>query len=262
VAGIFDGMSALKEVTVMDKSNITFVKNTFKDCPLLEKLTVGDCNVVFATGTNEYTSATIINNCPNFQTIDITKADATFNKYSFASDKTIKNLLMGEGNTYIFKEDSFRHSVLEEVILPDNSNVTLDKKCFAETLTIKYIYVGKNCIANGQIGDDTTNTSIFGGNAYLNKVVLMEGINYISKWSLSTKKTNDTSAYKDYKTLSDLYIYAHSETIRFNSEAFNDRTNGDFKVYLYTINPNITSITSTSNYVIYRDCHMLTKREL
>ena len=245
-AGVFDSMENLKEVVIMDRANVTFVKNTFKNCPLLEKLTIGDCDVVFAQGGGENQATNIVNNCPMLTTIDISKANATFNNYSFASDKTVKHLLMGENKTYFFGTDSFRHSVLEEVILPDNSNVTLQQKCFAETETIKYVYVGKNCIANGKIGDDNSHKSIFGGNSYLSKVVLMEGINYIGQWSLSTKKPGNL-----YQPLCDLVVYAHSETFSFHNEAFNDRA-GNYTVYIYSANPNITNATSSSNYVIYK----------
>ena len=244
--GVFDGMQSLKEVVIMDRANISFIKNNFKDCPLFEKLTVGACDVEFAQGVGETTSASIINNCPSFTTIDISKANATFNKYAFASDKTVKHLIMGEGNTYIFRERAFNHSVLEEVILPDNSNVTLELKCFAETATIKYVYVGSYCLSSGKVGDDSYHKSIFGGNSYLAKVVLMEGINSVGQWSLSTKKPGNT-----YQPLCDLVVYAHSETFSFHAEAFNDRA-GDYTVYIYSANPDITSVTSSSNYVIYK----------
>ena len=248
--GVFDGMQNLKEVVVMDRSNVSFVKNNFKDCPLLEKLTVGACDVVFAQGTNENTSASIFNNCPSLTVIDITKANATFDKYSFASDKTIKHLLMGEGNTYIFREDAFRHSVLEEVIIPDNSNVTLDKKCFAETLTIKYIYVGSYSIASGCIGGGS-NTSIFGGNSYLSKLVLMEGINTLEKWVISTKDPGQL-----YGPLCDLTVYVHSENFKINNSgsdaAFNGRK-GNYKVILYVADADFTiSSTSAYNFVLYK----------
>ena len=234
----------------MDRANVSFVKNNFKDCPLLEKLTVGACDVVFATGTNENTSASIFTNCPNLTVIDITKANATFNKYSFASDQTIKHLLMGEGNTYVFREDAFRHSVLEEVIIPDNSNVTLDKKCFAETFTIKYIYVGSYSIASGCIGS-STNTSIFGGNSYLSTLVLMEGIDTLEQWVISTK---DPGA--KYGPLCDLTVYVHSDNFRINNDktnsAFNGRK-GDYKVILYVADPDFTiaSTTTSFNFVLY-----------
>ncbi len=248
--GVFDGMQNLKEVVLMDRANVSFIKNNFKDCPLLEKLTVGACDVVFATGTNENTSASIFTNCPSLAVIDITKANATFNKYSFASDQTIKHLLMGEGNTYVFREDAFRHSVLEEVIIPDNSNVTLDKKCFAETFTIKYIYVGSYSIASGCIGS-SANTSIFGGNSYLSKLVLMEGIDTLEQWVISTK---DPGA--KYGPLCDLTVYVHSDNFRINNDktnsAFNGRK-GDYKVILYVADPDFTIATTTSsfNFVLY-----------
>ena len=243
--GTFEGLSALKEVVLMDRVNVTLAKGTFKNCPVLEKLTVLDCDVEFAAGSGEKAEAGIFSNCPLIATIDVSKANATFNKYSFASNTLIKNLVMGEGKTYIFREDSFRHSVLNEVVIPDNCSATLDKKCFAETTTIKYVYIGKNSIASKSIGDDNNQTSIFGGNSYLSKVVLMD-ITYIGKWSLSTKKPGNP-----YEPLCDLYVYAHSEDFSFHAEAFNDRA-GNYTVYIYSADPDITSGTATSNYVIYK----------
>ena len=71
-------------------------------------------------------------------------------------------------------------------------------------------------------------------------------ITYIGKWSLSTKKPGNA-----YEPLCDLVVYAHSEDFSFHAEAFNDRA-GDYTVYIYTADADMSSATSSSNYVIYK----------
>lgn len=163
----------------------------------------------------------------------------------FSNGLNIKYFEMIAGSTYRFNEDAFRYSSLQEVVIPDDSTVTLGKKSFAETTTIKYVYVGANAIASKKIGDDNSITSVFGGNSYLSKVVLMD-ITYIGKWSLSTKKPGNA-----YEPLCDLVVYAHSEDFSFHAEAFNDRA-GDYTVYIYTADADMSSVTGSSNYVIYK----------
>ena len=238
-------MSSLKELSFMDNSCVDFKKNAVTNCPSLETIIIGKRDVTFMAGTNENTEAGVFTSCPNLTTLDVSEANATFNKYAFANNKTIKHLLLGEGNTYVFNEDSFRHSSLTEVIIPDNTPTTLGKKCFAETTTIEYLYIGANSIASKSIGDDSNVTSVFGGNSVLAKVVLMD-IDYIGKWSLSTKKPGNA-----YEPLCDMYVYAHSESFSFHAEAFNDRA-GNYITYIYSANPDITSVTSSSNYVIFK----------
>lgn len=242
--GVISNLASLREI-IMDNANITFVKNTVNNCPNLEKITAVNCSLTFAKGGGEYAECGYFLSCPRLTTLDLTKASATFLNFAFASNQTIKHLILGSGNTYVFNLDSFRHSVLEEVIIPDNCNATLNQKCFAETETIKYVYIGKNAIKSKHLGDDSSNKSIFGGNSYLETIILMD-IEYIGQWSLSTKKPGNP-----YQPLCDLAVYSHSEKLRFHNEAFNDRA-GNFTVSIYTANPNMTSTTSTSNYVIYK----------
>lgn len=191
----------------------------------------------------------------NFETLKSSTVEIISNKKAgaiikvgnqcFSSGKSIKHFEMISGSTYVFGTDAFRSSTLEEVIIPDNSTVTFGQKSFAETTTIKYVYVGANAIASKKIGDDNSITSVFGGNSYLSKVVLMD-ITYIGKWSLSTKKPGNA-----YEPLCDLVVYAHSEDFSFHAEAFNDRA-GDYTVYIYTADADMSSATSSSNYVIYK----------
>ena len=236
-------MGSLKELTFMDGFSVQFQKGCVSDCPVLERVTLGetDNTIVFANGVNENTEAGFFANCPNLQILDATKANVNFNKYSFASNKTIKHLLLGEGKTYYFGEDSFRHSQLTEVIIPDNTLTTLEKKAFAETETIQYVYVGANSIASKKLVDQS---SLFGGNSYLSKVVLMD-IEYIGQWVLSTKKTGNK-----YQPLCDVVVYTHSENLTWHAESFNDRS-GNYTAYIYTMNTEI-SAPSNCNYVIFK----------
>lgn len=236
-------MQSLKELTFMDNSTVDFKKGCVSSCPSLEKIVLGTSanTVVFTNGGNENTEAGIFVNCPKLETLDVSKVSANFNNYSFASNKTIKHLILGEGKTYNFGEYAFAHSQLTEVIIPDNTPITYKKKSFAETTTIEYVYIGANCIADKKISDQS---SLFGGNSNLSKVVLMD-IEYIGQWVLSTKKTGNK-----YEALCDLVVYAHSENLSLHNESFNDRT-GNYIVYLYTATKTLSQLPTTSNYVVF-----------
>ena len=237
-------MDALEEISLSDGLNMTLSKETVKDCPNLKAVILGKSTVIFAGGSGEKAEAGIFMNCPSLVTLDVSNANATFNTYSFASNATIQNLILGEGNSYVFHEDSFRHSRLTKVVIPDNTPTTLYKKCFAETETIEYVYIGAGSISNKSLGDDSKQTSIFGGNSNLSKVVLMD-IKYISKWTFSTKKPGNL-----YEPLCDIFIYTHSTELSYNAEAFNDRT-GNYTMYLYTLNGSVAA-PSNCNYVIFK----------
>ncbi len=243
-ASAINGYTALEEIEIGEGANITFAQASIKACPNLKLLTAKGCTVIF----QQYT----VDSCASFATIDVTDANATFEKYSFCKNTAIKHILMASGHTYTFGEDAFRYSGLEEVILPDDSTVTVGKKSFAETTTIKYVYVGKNCIASKSFADQG---SLFGGNSYLSKVVLMD-IEYIGQWVFSTKAPGAA-----YGPLCDLTVYIHSDTIGFaTSGSFNTR-NGDYKVYVYMKATEYTgapiagdnnSATNNPNVVLYK----------
>ena len=243
-ASAINGYTALEEIEIGEGANITFAQASIKACPNLKLLTAKGCTVIF----QQYT----VDSCASFATIDVTDANATFEKYSFCKNTAIKHVLMASGHTYTFGEDAFRYSGLEEVILPDDSTVTVGKKSFAETTTIKYVYVGKNCIASKSFADQG---SLFGGNSYLSKVVLMD-IEYIGQWVFSTKAPGAA-----YGPLCDLTVYIHSDTIGFaTSGSFNTR-NGDYKVYVYMKATEYTgapiagdnnSATNNPNVVLYK----------
>ncbi len=257
--GAIKNMSSLVEIVLLDGANATFAKDSIDTCENLEKLTLGECTVVFSSFTvkskieNTADSANdgvTIPTCPNFATIDATKANVTFKDLSFRFNGAIKHVLLGEGNTYSFGKYCFQRSALEEVIIPDNATVTsLAIKAFAETKTLKYVYIGANCLTervNGKValGSDT-NSSVFGGNGSLSKMVLMD-VEYIGKWVLSVKTSGD------YAPRNDLYIYCHSDSLEFNSansnSAINDRN--AYNVYIYA--KNIVNNPSNCHYVIYK----------
>ncbi len=264
--GAIKNMSALEEIVLLDGANATFETESIDTCVNLKKLTLGDCDVVFsqftvkssAKDTNDSPSTVVTTpSCPNFSTIDAKNANVTFGAYSFRFNGAMKHILLGEGNTYTFEKYCFQRTSLEEVILPDNSTVSLAIKSFAETKTLKYVYIGKNCLTeryNGKValGSDSA-ASIFGGSAVLSKVVLMD-VEYIAKWTFSVKTSGD------YAAKNDIYIYSHSESLDFNnasgSSSINDRN--AFKVYIYT--KNVVKNPSNCNYVIYKGLsHQITQ---
>ena len=255
--GAIKDMSALTEVTIADGSKITFETASFDTCASLEKLVLGDGTIATfkqftvkssATNTADNAGNTVTTpTCPNFAIIDARNTDVTFENLAFRFNGAIKHVLMSEGNTYYFGRFAFQRSALEEVILPDNSTVTLSIKSFAETKTIKYVYVGANCLtnrSNGKIslGDDGNNTSVFGGNAVLSKVVLMD-VEYIGKWTLSVKTSGD------YAAKNDLYIYSHADSLTFNASdcSINDRN--AYNVFIYA--NGVANTPKNCHYVIY-----------
>ncbi|MBR2444137.1 MAG: leucine-rich repeat protein [Clostridia bacterium] len=229
VSGIFSSYSELKEIVIQGSCNITFTKGSISSNSKLEKLVVLDGSTV--TFYNEVSS-----NCSNFATIDVSRANATFNDNAFKGNVAIKNLILGSGNTYYFGSYSFGQSGLTQVVIPDDCTVTrLGQKCFAETQTIKYVYIGKNAIANKTIGDNTNDYSIFGGDGSLELVVLMD-IELVNKWVFSVKTSGA------YVAKCDLVIYSHAPSITFkdgvnsgNQSAFNDRN--AYNVYIYSAGP-------------------------
>ena len=257
--GAIKDMESLVEIVIADGSNITFETASFDNCASLETLVLGSgTNATFkqftvkssAKDTNDSPKTTVtVPTCPNFATINARGANVTLENFAFRFNGAIKHFLMSEGNTYKFGRFAFHRSSLEEVVLPDNSNVTLAIKAFAETKTIKYVYIGANCItaktSDGKIalGDDSSNTSIFGGNEVLEKVVMMD-IQYIGKWTFSVKTTGD------YVAKNDIYIYSHADSLTFNASecSINDRTK--FNVFIYA--NSTTNTPKNCHYVIYK----------
>lgn len=229
VSSIFSSYSELKEIVIQGSCNVTFAKGSISSNSKLEKIVVLDGSTV--TFSNE-----VSNNCSNFATIDVSRANATFNDTAFKGNVAIKNLILGSGNTYYFGSYSFGQSGLTQVVIPDDCIVTrLGQKCFAETQTIKYVYIGKNTIASKIIGDNTTDYSIFGGDGSLELVVLMD-IELVNKWVFSVKTTGT------YVAKCDLVIYSHAPSITFmdgtnsgNMSVFNDRN--AYNVYIYSAGP-------------------------
>ncbi|MBQ2809455.1 MAG: hypothetical protein IJF11_01020 [Clostridia bacterium] len=255
--GAIKDMSALTEVVIADGTKITFETASFDTCASLEKLVLGNGTIATfkqftvkssVTNTADNAGNTVTTpTCPNFAIIDARGADVTFENLAFRFNGAIKHVLMSEGNTYYFGRFAFHRSALEEVILPDNSTVTLSIKSFAETKTLKYVYVGANCLtnrSNGKIalGDDSSNTSVFGGNAVLSKVVLMD-VEYIGKWTLSVKTSGD------YAAKNDLYIYSHADSLTFNTSdcSINDRN--AYNVFIYA--NGVANTPKNCHYVIY-----------
>ena|GEM_PF-2025086 len=247
-AGAIKSMSALEEIYFSEGANATLAQKSIDSCANLIKIVAENCTLVF----EQYT----VNNCANLATIDVSKSNATFKSNAFKGFTAVKHLLLGSGQTYNFGTFAFASSGLKEVILPDDSMVTLSQKSFAETTTIEYVYIGKNCIStktsDGKIalGDDGNNGaySIFGGNAVLSKVVMMD-IEYVAKWVFSVKTSGS------YVAKNDIYIYCHADLIEFNTSTvngssqstFNDRN--AYNVYIYA--NEVVKTPTNCKYVVY-----------
>ncbi len=253
--GAIKDMTALVEVVIADGSKITFETASFDNCQSLEKLVLGNgTNAIFkqftvkssATSTNESDNSTTVKapTCPNFATIDARGANVTFENYAFRFNGAIKHLLMSENNTYVFSRYTFHRSGLTEIVIPAGANLVVNKdtmkKCFAECLSLTYIYVGEGAISGKSLGDES---SVFDGLSNLVKAVFMD-VEYFGKYTLSGKDPG-----KQYGPLNSPEIYIHSETVKFHNEALNGRK-GNYKAFIYS-SATPSAYPGTSNYVVY-----------
>lgn len=253
--GAIKDMASLVEIVIADGSNITFETASFDNCASLEKLVLGNgTNATFkqftvkssATSTNESDSTTNVTvpTCPNFATIDARGANVSFENYAFRFNGAIKHLLMSEGNTYSLSRYTFHRSGLTELIIPNGANLVANKdatkKCFAECVSLTYIYVGVGGIKDKSLSDES---SMFDGLSNLEKAVFMD-VEYFGKWTLSGKDPG-----KQYGPLNSPEIYIHSETVKFHNEALNGRK-GNYKAFIYS-SATPSAYPSTSNYVVY-----------
>ena len=233
-SGILDGMTSLKEIVLLDRSNTTFRTGSLSNCPALEKITIGKCTVTF--------ESKVATNSPNFATLDLRQGSAIFMASAFDLNPDIKQILMAAGNTYDFGEKSFHECGLTSLELVDDSIVKLGTSSFAECQYLEYVYIGRNCIEGKTIPDSNGS---FDGVSRLKKVVIMDLI-YLGKWAFSGKAPG-----AKYGPLSDMTIYAHSESLNISADAFNNKK-GDYHVYLYTTNPSLTKTSySNCNITVY-----------
>ncbi len=259
--GAIKNMTSLVEIVVADGSNITFETASVDTCENLEKLVLGNgTNATFkqftvkssATSTNESDSSTNVTTptCPKFATVDARGANVTFEAYSFRFNGAIKQVLLSEGNTYTFARYSFHRAGLTEIVIPNNTPVSFDKKCFAECLSMTYIYVGSNSVKTTVKSNNITyvalvdESSVFDGLSNLQKAVFMD-VGYFGKWTLSGKDPG-----KQYGPLYSPEIYIHSENVKLHNEALNGRK-GNYQVFIYCADDTPDAYPGTSNYVMY-----------
>ena len=220
-AGVFKDMTALKEITLLERSDTTFMTSSFNNCPSLEKIIAIGCTPIFQRD--------VTTKCPNLATIDVRLANGIFEAYAFDMETGIKELLLGEGMSYTFYEAAFHGTGLTSMEFVDNARVTFAaKKAFAECLSLEYIYIGSNCVVGGVLPDEY---SLFDGNSNLKVVVIMD-LTYLGKWSFSGKAPG-----AQFGPLCDLEVYCHSKTISYHNEAFNNRKS-EYHVFFYTVDAN------------------------
>ena len=232
--GVFKDMSALKEIVLLARAEVTFVTSAFDNCQALESLTLGEnSKAIFGKK--------VVNNCPNFATLDLRLGDAVFEAYSFELNAAIKEILMASGRKYEFGERALRECGITELIFPDNSIISWGTASFAECQYLEYIYFGSN-IGVKKVADDA---ATFDGISRLKTVIVMD-LTYFGKWAFSGKEMGKT-----YGPLSDMTLYCHSEALTIHGNAFNNK-NGDYHVYLYVVNPSLTSVSYTNcNITVY-----------
>ena len=263
--GAIKDMTALEIINVIDGAKVTFETASIDTCENLQKLVLLDNSTVTfnqfavnssAISTNESDNTTKVTTptCPNLAIIDAREGNLVFAPYAFRFNGAIKQILMSSGHTYTFGRYSFQRSGLTEVVIPDNAPTSADKKCFAEALSLTYIYVGSNAITNkinttiNSVKADYValpdESSIFDGLSNLEKAVFMD-IAYFGKWTLSGKDPG-----KEYGPLNNPEIYIHSPQVKFHNESCNGRKN-NYKIYIYCADSAPEGVPGTSNYVIF-----------
>lgn len=230
---------SLKEVVTMDYANVTFDTSAFKNCPELEKLTLGNGESIF--------NASTVSNCPNFAVIDMTNGNATFKENAFKSNKAIKQILMSAGHTYKFGTNSFNSSGLTQVILPDDSDIRFEgDAAFYGCPDLEYAYFGYNCISDKKIYKKPFDC------CYSLKTVVLMDIIYIDQYTFCCNgDANSGKDYREGKGLNHeaLVVYSHADSISFNENVFANRM--VLGVKLYTVNTNISSLKNCA-YTVYQ----------
>ncbi len=231
--------STVVKMNIMDGADLTVT--SFAKLSALTEITIGKATVVFPK------------NCINsvIQAIhsDVEGANVTFNADLFYQKTQIQELTLSTGSTYSFGNQSFRRSGLKELIFPDNSTIKWESNAFAECQQLEYIYFGSN-IGVKQI---TNGSAVFDGISNLKKVVIMD-LTYLGEWAFSTKKPGES-----YGPLCDLTMYIHSEALTMHANCLNTR-NGNYNVYVYTVQTTLPSAINNCNYTIYQGIpHELTE---
>ncbi len=168
-------------------------------------------------------------------------ADLKFANNCFYKGANIKVLEMCAGSNYTFGTNAFRECGLTELIFPDNSKISWSNNAFAECQMLEYIYIGSNI----GVKEVKNSTAVFDGISNLKKVVIMD-LTYLGEWAFSTKAPGAL-----YGPLCDLTVYIHSESLTMHANAFNTR-NGDYHVFIYTVQTTLPSTINNCNRVIYQ----------
>ena len=162
---------------------------------------------------------------------EVAGASVTFSKSCFDGRANVKYLIMANGSTYKFGENSFRLTGIETVIFPDEATIEFIGGAAFYNAAVKYAYFGKSIkeIKNKPL-DCALN---------LEAIVIMSAT-YVDQYCFCVDNAS--------KSTSVVKVYCHSENISFNQNAFINRTSQG--VELYTIDPDIKSI-SGCKYTVY-----------
>ncbi len=177
-------------------------------------------------------------NCSKLERLDMRQGSVIFKNEAFSGFTQLKELLLSSNN-YRFDDASFKNSGITSLVIPDGTNIEYFGKAAFTGTKIKTLYIG-NITGDLSIKDQR---ATFDGILTLETVVLMN-INTLGEWALSIGDTVTPEC--------DLTVYCHSADLTLHANAFNNRQNGDHKVFLYTLDSelNVTSFNKC-NYVIY-----------
>lgn len=162
---------------------------------------------------------------------EVAGASVTFSKSCFDGRANVKYLIMANGSTYKFGENSFRLTGIETVIFPDEATIEFFGGAAFYNAAVKYAYFGKSI---KEIKNKPLDCAL-----HLEKIVIMSAT-YVDQYCFCVDNAS--------KSTSVVKVYCHSENISFNQNAFVNRTSQG--VELYTIDPDIKSL-SGCKYTVY-----------
>ena len=241
-----------------DNINVTFEGDSLRDKNALATLKLNGKNSTYKlSGSSFYNTAIseivlgegstyVFDNCFNGST-PIASVDAsadninvTFNNSVFNGKTALSTLLInGKNGTYNFAGDSFKKTIITELVLGEGSTYTFNNSAFNEVSTLEridasannvtvefkdYIFNGKNKLSVLDIsGENSTYT--FGRESFKNTII--EEL----KFGNGSTYTFGYKVFEGNSVLKTLDFTASNVTATFNQEAFTGRTSVEYLAF-------------------------------
>lgn len=225
----------LEKITVLDGCDIKL--STFKELNAIKEIEIKAAKVEFAS-ISATTLEKIVSNDAG--------AEIIFKSSCFAGRASLTTLTLSAGSTYTFENNAFKETGLTEVIFPDDSiiNFTGDAT-FYGCPNLKYVYFGRNCIADKKIYRKPFDC------AYALETVVLMDIIYIDQYVFCCNgNASSNESYREGKGgyTGPIRVYHHGESISINDNAFVNRTVQGVEFYTTT---NTLTALSNCKYTIY-----------